>query len=58
MKGPKRSTYLTLGPEPTTLNVQTENNINQDLQSKTDPSKIETLLTSEKGPVKSYCFSF
>ena len=58
MKGPKRSTHLTLGQEPTTSNVQIENSINQDLPSKTGQSKLENLLASEKGTVKSYCFSF
>ena len=53
MKGQKGSTHLTLGPEPTTSNVQIEHNINQDLKSKTGPSKIENVLTSEKGTVKS-----
>ena len=58
MKSQKGSTHLTMGPEPTTSNVQIGNKINQDLQSKTDPSKIENVLTSEKGTVKSYHFSF
>ena len=48
MKGQKGSTHLTLGPEPTTSNVQIGNKINQDLQSKTGQSKIDNALTSQK----------
>ena len=53
MKGKKGCTHLTLGQELTTSNVQIERKINQDLQSKTGPSKIENTLTSEKGTGKS-----
>ena len=57
MKGQKGCTHLTLGQELTTSNVQIGRKRNLDLQSKTGPSKIENTLTSEKGTVKSYCFS-
>ena len=57
-KAKRDSTHLTLGPEPTTSNVQIGKKINQDVQSKTGPSKIENAITSEKGTVKSYHFFF